>query len=80
MMEAKKAPKMVKEMFAEGEISWVDPKTQYRYSLTAQCPVDGEYASVSRFEKSGHSLTRVSFKCEICSTEFDVPQAKMMVI
>jgi hypothetical protein len=80
MMEAKKAPKMVKKMFAEGEISMVDPETKYRYSLTAQCPVDGEYASVSRFEKSGHSLTRVSFKCEICSTEFEVPQSKIMVI
>jgi len=37
-MEAKKAPIMVKEMFAEGEVSLVDPKTLYRYSLTAPCP------------------------------------------
>ena len=79
-MEAKKAPNMVKKMFAEGEITRVDPKTKYRYSLTAKCPEDGEYASVARFEKSGHALTRVTFKCEICGTEFDVPQAKIMVI
>ncbi len=58
-MEAKKAPKMVKKMFDAGEFSTVDPETKYRYSLTAKCPVDGEYSSVSRFEKSGHSLGRV---------------------
>jgi len=79
-MEAKKAPKMIKEMFAEGELSTIDPETKYRYSLTAQCPAEGEYASVSRYEKSGHSLTRVTFKCAVCATEFEVPQSKMMVI
>jgi hypothetical protein len=79
-MNAKRFPSMVKKMFDQGEISMIDPETKYRYSLTAKCPVDGEYASVSRFEKSGHSLARVTFKCEICSTEFEVPQAKVMVV
>ncbi|MEN8614815.1 hypothetical protein ABFB09_05990 [Dehalogenimonas sp. THU2] len=79
-MEAKKAPKMIKKMFDLGELSTIDPETKYRYSLTAKCPVDGEYASVTRFEKTGHSLGRVIFKCEICSTEFEVPQSEIMVI
>lgn len=79
-MEAKKAPNMVKKMFAEGELSMVDPETKYRYSLTAKCPMDGEPSSVARYDKSGHSLQRVVFKCEICSAEFEVPKSKMMVI
>ncbi len=79
-MKAKKFPSMVKKMFAAGEVSMVDPETKYRYSLTAHCPVDREYASVARTEKSGHSLSRVIFKCLLCSTEFEVPQAKIMVI
>jgi len=79
-MEAKKAPIMVKEMFAEGEVSMVDQKTLYRYSLTAPCPRDGENAFVQRYEKSGHSLRSVTFKCPVCSTVFEVPTAQIMVI
>jgi hypothetical protein len=80
MMKAKRFPSMVNKMFAFGELSMIDPETKYRYTLTAKCPGDGEYASVARYDKSGHSLKRVVFKCEICDTEFEVPQSKMMVI
>ena len=79
-MKAKRFPSMVQKMFDSGEISAIDPETKYRYSLTARCPGDGEYASVARFEKSGHALKRVVFKCDICDAEFEVPQAKIMVI
>ena len=79
-MKAKKSPAMVKKMFAAGVVSMVDPETKYRYSLTAPCPEDGEYASVARSEKSGHSLGKVTFKCLLCATEFEVPQEKIMVI
>ena len=79
-MEAKKDPKRVKKMFAEGEVSMVDPVTMYRYSLTARCPKDGENAFVERYERSGHSLRSVTFKCPVCSTQFEVPQAQIMVI
>ncbi len=47
-MEAKKALTIVKEMFDEGEVSLVDPKTLYRYSLMAPYPKDGENALVER--------------------------------
>ena len=79
-MKAKRFPSMVNKMFAEGEVSMVDPATKYRYSLTARCPVDGEYAPVARYEKSGHALKTVTFKCDFCSTQFEVPQAQIMVI
>jgi hypothetical protein len=79
-MKAKRFPSMVQKMFDSGETSMVDQETKYRYSLTARCPGDGEYASVARYDKSGHSLQRVVFKCEICSCEFEVPREKIMVI
>ncbi len=71
---------MVSKMFDAGEVTMVDPETKYRYSLTAKCPGDGEYADVARFDKAGHSLTRVVFKCASCAAEFEVPQDKIMVI
>ncbi|APV43758.1 hypothetical protein Dform_00400 [Dehalogenimonas formicexedens] len=79
-MEAKKAPAMVKKMFETGKITLVDPDTKYRYSLTAKCPDDGEYADVARFDKAGNTLSRVVFKCVQCEEEFEVRQDQMMVI
>ena len=79
-MEAKKAPAMVKKMFETGKVTLVDPDTKYRYSLTAKCPDDGEYADVARFDKAGNSLSRVVFKCTLCEDEFEVPRDQMMVI
>ena len=79
-MDAKKSPSLVKKMFELGQVSIVDPKTKYRYSLTAKCPCAREYASVERFEKSSHGLERVVFKCSLCEKEFEVPKSQMMVI
>jgi hypothetical protein len=79
-MEAKKSPAIVKKMFESGQVSFVDPETRYRYSLTAKCPGDGEYADVARFEKAGHSLTRVVFSCASCTKEFEVPKSEMLVV
>ena len=79
-MDAKKAPTMVKKMFENGKVTLVDPDTKYRYSLTAKCPGDGEYADVARFDKAGNSLSRVVFKCTLCEGEFEVPREQMMVI
>jgi len=79
-MEPKKSPTMVKKMFEAGQVSMVDPKTKYRYSLTAKCPCAREYGSVERFEKSSRGLERVVFKCSLCEKEFEVPKSKMMVI
>jgi hypothetical protein len=80
MMKAKRFPSMVNKMFDEGQLSMVDPETKYRYSLTAKCPGDGEYADVARYDKVGHSLKRVVFKCTLCASEFETPQEKIMVI
>jgi hypothetical protein len=79
-MRAKRYPSMVQKMFDEGEMSMVDPVTKYRYSLTAKCPGDSEYAEVARYDKSGHSLKRVVFKCAVCGMAFEVPQDTIMVI
>lgn len=79
-MEAKKAPGLVNKMFGTGEVSLLDPKSGYRYSLVAYCPKDGDYSYVDRFEKAGKSLKTVTFKCPTCSTTFEVPKTKIMVI
>jgi len=79
-MQAKKSPAMVKKMFESGQISIVDPETRYRFSLTAKCPVDGEFADIARFEKAGHSLSRVVFHCSSCAKEFEVPKSEMLVV
>ena len=79
-MKAKRFPSMVKKMFDEGEVSMVYPVTKDRYSLTANCPGESEYAEIARYDKSGHSLKRVVFKCAVCGMEFEVPQDKIMVI
>ncbi|KTB48306.1 hypothetical protein DEALK_11520 [Dehalogenimonas alkenigignens] len=82
-MEAKKAPGLVSRMFGTGEVSLLDTKTGYRYSLVAYCPKDGDYSyvdRVDRFEKAGKSLKTVTFKCPTCSTTFEVPKTKIMVI
>ena len=78
-MEPKKSSTMVKKMFELGQTTLVDPKSKYRYSLTAKCPCGREYGSVERFEKSIYGLERVIFKCSLCEKEFEVPISKMVI-
>jgi len=79
-MEAVKDPVRVKRMFAEGEVSMVDPVSKYRYSLVAKCPKDGGDAYVDRFDKAGHSLSRVVFQCGTCLNQFEAQVDDVMVI
>lgn len=69
----------VKMMFAQGQTALVDAKTGYKYSMTARCPKDGNYAYVARIERAGQSLSRVSFQCTSCSTQFEVNQEDIYV-
>lgn len=64
----------VSHMLDKGEITCLDLKSGYRYSLCAVCKKDGSECSVASFEKSigeKSKVTRVSFKCPICGTKFD---------
>ena len=73
-MEPIKDTEKVKTMFEQGQPTLVDRQTGYKYSMVARCPKDGEFASVARIERAGGCLTKVTFRCTSCFTEFDVSQ------
>ena len=77
-MKPARDPEKVKKMFAQGQPSLTDALTGYKYTMTARCPKDGNFASVSRIERAGQALSRVTFQCAACSTEFEVRQSDIV--
>lgn len=73
-MEPIKDTEKVKRMFILGQSNLVDAQTKYKYSMVARCPKDGNFSSVARTERSGQSLSKVTFRCNTCFTEFEVNQ------
>jgi len=73
-MEPIKDTAKVKRMFAQGQPDLVEVQTGYKYSMVARCPKDGNFASVSRIERAGQFLSKVTFRCTSCFTEFEVSQ------
>ena len=73
-MEPVKDIEKVKRMFAQGQTELVDAQTGYKYSMVSECPKDGSFASVARIEKAGQSLSKVTFRCTSCFTEFEAAQ------
>jgi len=73
-MEPVKDPEKVKRMFEQGQPALVDVQTGYKYCMVARCPTDGNFASVARIERAGQSLSKVTFRCTSCFTEFEVSQ------
>ena len=78
-MEPIKDTEKVGKMFAQGQPSLVDGQTGHKYSMVARCPKDGDFASVARIERAGESLSRVTFQCTSCFTEFEVGQDDIYV-
>ena len=78
-MESVKDTEKVKRMFAQGQPALVDAQTGHKYSMVACCPKDGNFASVARIERAGQSLSRVTFQCTSCFTEFEVSQDDIYV-
>ena len=78
-MEPVRNTEKVKRMFAQGQSELVDPQTGYKYTMVARCPKDGNFASVARIERAGQSLSRVTFQCTSCFTEFEVGQDDIYV-
>ena len=78
-MEPVKDTERVKRMFAQGQPELVDAQTGYKYSMVALCPKDGNIASVARIERAGQSLSKVTFRCVSCFTEFEVGQDDIYV-
>jgi hypothetical protein len=80
-MEPVRDTEKVKRMFAQGQPALVDAQTGYKYTMVARCPKDGNFASVARIERAGQSLSmsRVTFQCTSCFTEFEVGQDDIYV-
>jgi hypothetical protein len=78
-MEPVKDTEKVKRMFAQGQPTLVDAETGYKYSMVAPCPKDGKYAFVARLERAGQSLSKVTFQCPSCFTQFEVSQDDIYV-
>ena len=78
-MEPVKDIDKVKRMFMQGQTELVDAQTKYKYSMVARCLKDGDFASVARIERAGQSLSRVTFRCTSCFTEFEVSQDDIYV-
>lgn len=73
-MDKFKDSEHISRMLDQGEITCLDPKSGYRYSLCAVCKNDGNECSVASFEKSVAEkarVTRISFRCPICGIKFD---------
>lgn len=79
-MEPSKDVEKVKRMFAQGQSELVDAETGYKYSIVALCPKDGNIASVARIEKAGQSLSKVTFRCASCFTEFEAKQDEIYLL
>jgi hypothetical protein len=78
-MEPVRNTEKVKKMFAQGQSELVDPQTGYKYTMVARCLKDGNFASVARIERAGQSLSKVTFHCTSCFTEFEVGQDDIYV-
>lgn len=78
-MEPVKDTDKVKRMFVQGQSTLVDVQTGYKYSMVARCPKDGNFASVARIERAGQSLSKVTFQCTSCFTQFEVSQEDIYI-
>ena len=78
-MEPLKDTEKVKRMFAQGQTTLVDVPTGYKYSMVAPCPKVGNYDSVTILERTGQSLSKVTFQCPLCFTQFEVNQDDIYV-
>ena len=78
-MEPVKDTEKVQMMFAQGQPTLVDRQTGYKYSMVARCPKDGNFASVARIERAGGGLSKVTFRCTSCFTEFEASQEDIYI-
>jgi len=78
-MKPIKDPEKVERMFVQGQPNLVDLQTGYKYSMVARCPKDRAFASVARIERAAQSLSKVTFRCGLCFTEFEASQDQIYI-
>ena len=78
-MKPVKSIARVKKMFDQGQPFLIDPQSGYKFSMTARCPIDGGYGSLEQVERSGQTLSKVVFKCVLCSMIFEAKQSEICI-
>lgn len=64
----------VKRALAAGQLTVADPATGYHRSMYADCPADGQAASIWRVVREhGGAITQVTMRCSRCGKEFMAP-------
>lgn len=62
----------VKHALAAGQTTVVDPSTGHWRSLYANCPHDGQRASIRRLVRGEHgAITGLTMRCPACGRDFD---------
>ena len=65
-----------------GDVTFVDTESGYKYSLYAACPNDSYECSVASFEREGGEVSTimgVTFYCPICNNRFNALPESMFL-
>jgi len=79
-MEPVKDVQKVKMMFSQGQATFIDVQTGYKHEMVACCINDGNFASVARIEKTTDGLSKVTFRCSTCFSEFEAAQKDIYIL
>ena len=78
-MGTKSEVNQIKQALSAGHLTVQDKTTGYNLSIYACCPDGGHESPVHRIERSGASISRVIFRCPICSGQFDTTPENMFL-
>jgi hypothetical protein len=74
LTHAKHDSAAVRRLLAAGQTTFIDPATGHLQALTADCPTDGQPASVRRVTReSGAGILEVTMRCTRCAGDFVAP-------
>lgn len=78
-MGTKSEISLIKQALSAGRLTVPDKTTGYHRSIYACCPSEGYESPVHRIERAGNSISRVIFRCPICSNQFDAAPKNMLL-
>ena len=78
-MGTKSEINLIKQALSAGHLTVPDKTTGYHRSIYSCCPSEGHESPIYRIERSGNSISRVIFRCPICSGQFDAMPKNMFL-
>jgi hypothetical protein len=70
---------IIKQMLSSGRLTIPEPDTGFHRTIYSKCPKDRHECSVHRIDRSGEAITRVVFRCPICTEQFIAGPEKMFL-